>query len=331
MSDWRRADTEWFYKAKFGTFTHYLADSASNKKAVGLSADEWNRRVDSFDVDRFAAQLAETGSRYHFLTLGQNSGFFCSPNETYDGIVGKPSRLSRRDLMQDLANALTKAGIRAMAYLPARAPALDGRACEAFKCPPLWGRPKIENGNAEEVDRLCVFQRMWESMIREWAVRWGESLHGWWIDGCFDPRMYRHADPPNFRSFAEALKAGNPQALVAFNPGVGIPVISQTEYEDYTCGELDDLLAHNNNRPFGRFVDGAQFHILSYLGEWWGGGQPRFPDSLAVSYTDYVTSHDGVVTWDIPVRGDGDIPEDYLRQLKKIGAKCRETAASPSG
>ena len=92
-----------------------------------------------------------------------------------------------------------------------------------------------------------------------------------------------------------------------------------------------DLLAHNNNRPFGRFVDGAQFHILSYLGEWWGGGQPRFPDSLAVSYTDYVTSHDGVVTWDIPVRGDGDIPEDYLRQLKKIGAKCRETAASPSG
>ncbi|MGC8977662.1 MAG: hypothetical protein ACP5OB_08625, partial [Candidatus Ratteibacteria bacterium] len=33
------------------------------------------------------------------FTIGQNSGFYCSPNKTYDEIVGrKESRLSKRDL-----------------------------------------------------------------------------------------------------------------------------------------------------------------------------------------------------------------------------------------
>ena len=108
--------------------------------------------------------------------------------------------------------------------------------------------------------------------------------------------MYRYDDPPNFRSFAEALKAGNPDAIVAFNPGVQAPVICHTEYEDFTAGELTDLLAvggwglggnpkYCNYGPIRRFVDGAQFHVLNFLGPWWAAGPPRFPAELVAGYT----------------------------------------------
>ena len=44
--------------------------------------------------------------------------------------------------------------------------------------------------------------------------------------------------PRGFRSFVEACKSGNPDSLVAFNPGVCNPIISITEYEDYAAGEV---------------------------------------------------------------------------------------------
>ena len=78
--------------------------------------------------------------------------------------------------------------------------------------------------------RLVEFQRRWESIIREWSLRWGQDVSGWWIDGCYFPdQMYRFDDEPNFASFAAALKAGNPQAIVAFNPGVKVPVVVRLE------------------------------------------------------------------------------------------------------
>jgi len=44
--------------------------------------------VDGFDVNGLADQLASVGAGYYVITLGQNSGYFCSPNAAYDGFVG---------------------------------------------------------------------------------------------------------------------------------------------------------------------------------------------------------------------------------------------------
>jgi hypothetical protein len=65
-------------------------------------------------------------------------------------------------------------------------------------------------------------------------------------------------------------------------------------------------------------VDGEQYHILSYLGEDWGKGSPRFPDEFVVGYTKHVTSHEGVVSWDVPITPDGKIPQAFLSQLKLL-------------
>lgn len=333
---WKRADATWFREAKWGVFTHYLADVASSTSALEMDVEAWNRRVESFDVPRYVEQLRSVGAGYNFLTLGQNSGYYCSPNRTYDDLVGeRPSRLSRRDLVGDLAEACAAAGIRQMVYFTSSAPANHALAIERLGCThPDEGvarrmgmHPEIYTVQPDVDERLTRFQRNWETIIREWSVRWGSSVHGWWIDGAYAADvLYRHEEEPNFRSFAAAVKAGNPQSLVAFNPGVRNPIISHTPYEDYTAGELNDPSigwfewgkGPNPFRHYAPTVNGAQYHVLIYLGEWWGQGAPRFSRDLAVAYSRHVVDHGGVITWDVPISPDGLIPPEHLETLGEI-------------
>jgi hypothetical protein len=59
--------------------------------------------------------------------------------------------------------------------------------------------------------------------------------------------------------------------------------------------------------------------VLTYLGDYWCYGQPRYPDALVIEYTQYISSFGGAVTWDVPVGLDGTIPEQFLQQLSAIG------------
>jgi alpha-L-fucosidase len=305
-----RSNTDWFKDAKWGIFTHYLASKE-------ISAEKWNAMVNDFDAEGLAEQLKSVGTKYYFITIGQNSGHYCSPNGTYDSYVGiKPSKCSKRDLIDDLYGVLNPCGIKLLVYLPSGAPAADPVAMEKLGW--KWGyQGDWPSWSTERTgERLAEFQIKWESVIREWSLRWGEKISGWWIDGCyFADEMYRHHDPPNFESFAGALKAGNPDSLIAFNPGVLTPVISMTEHEDYTAGEISEVF------PIcpGRWVNSAQYHILSYLGARWGNGEPRFVDEFVVGYTKDVNSKGGVVTWDVPIQKNGLIPQPFIDQLGTLG------------
>jgi hypothetical protein len=321
-----RANTDWFLQAKWGVFVHCLADFASNTEVPDIPVADWNDRIDSFNVRGLADQLEAIGAGYYMLTLGQNSGFYLSPNATYDSIVGyDPSRCSRRDLVADLIAELEPRGIRMMVYFSACAPALDKQAIERLRCTPPNDAPKLGfHPNLYEYqegvdDRLTEFQRMWEGVIREWSLRWGKGCHGWWIDGCYNAEvMYRAPEPPNFASFAAALKAGNPDSLVAFNPGVKVPVICHSEFEDYTAGEISDAFPAPTmyGRPkLGRYVDGAQYHILTYMGTGWGQGAPRFSDEFVIGYTKLINDHEGLISWDTAGTPDGLIAEANFRQF----------------
>ncbi len=327
-----RGDTNWFRAAQWGVFVHYLADTASAQSPVALSVEDWNRTVRGFDAAGFAAQLASVGAKYCIFTIGQNSGYYCAPNPVYDEIVGySPSRCSERDLMADIADALAGHGIRLLAYLPSMAPCNDTRAIRMLRCTPPWDT-KIINWapdafSAEDAartdPRLTEFQRNWERVVGYWSTTWGDKVSGWWIDGCYaSDRMYAGADAPNFSSFAAALRVGNPQSIIAFNPGVRMPITSLTDVEDYTAGELDGLFACTGRRGM---CDGQaqneQLHVLTYLGDWWGQGEPRFPAYLVAAYTRFINSLAGVMTWDIPVSGGGRITPCVLEQLNSLSRR----------
>jgi alpha-L-fucosidase len=295
-------------------FCHYLAGN-------DLSADAWNAQVDSFDVDALTRQLEVVGARFLFLTIGQNSGHYLAPNGAYDQYVGiRPSKCSRRDLVAEVGAALAGRGIPLLVYLPSGAPAADPVAVERLGWewgfeggwPQAWGTRRTGK-------RLAEFQGRWEAVVREWSRRWGKAVRGWWIDGAyFADEMYRHEDAPNFASFAAAMRAGNREAIVAFNPGVKVPIVCHSESEDYSAGEIAQALPECPGPWVERNGHRARYHVLSYLGESWGQGQPRFPPELVAGYTRHVVGKGGVVSWDVPITSGGIIPEPFLRQLEHV-------------
>ncbi len=298
----------WMREAGWGVMTHYLADWRARADHEPASVEHWNDLIDHFDVEGLADQLKSVGAGWYLISLGQNSGYYLSPNATYDRLTGiTPSKLSRRDLVAELGAALAKRGIRLMAYLPSGAPAGDRVAREALK----W-----ENGP----HRNAEFQRNWEAIIREWSLRWGPRVSGWWFDGCYWPNiMYRTDAAPNFSTFAAATRAGNPDSAVAFNPGVVYRTISITPLEDYLAGEIDKPDLWTPKRNADGQVDGAQVHVLSYLGTTWGQGTPRFSDDVAIAFARKVHAAGGALTWDTPIQKGGTFAPEFVAQLKAIG------------
>jgi hypothetical protein len=303
----------WMRAAHWGVMTHYLADWRERADGEPRSIAHWNVLIDHFDVEGLAGQLQSVGAGWYLISLGQNSGYYLSPNATYDRLTGiTPSKLSHRDLVTDLTAALGRRGIKLMVYLPSGAPGQDRVAREALK----WQQGPQRNAE---------FQRNWEAVIREWSLRWGDKVAGWWFDGCYWPnQMYRADEPPNFGSFAAAARAGNPASAVAFNPGVVYRTISITPREDYTAGEIDKPDLWTPKRNVDGLIDGAQVHVLSYLGATWGMGAPRFTPELAIAFSKKVAAAGGGITWDTPIQKGGTFAPEFLAQLKAIGEAMAE-------
>jgi alpha-L-fucosidase len=303
-----RAD--WMKQARWGVMTHYLADWRAQVDGGKPSVEHWNELVDHFDVEGLARQLESVGAGYYLITIGQNSGYYLAPNAAYDRLAGtEPGKCSRRDLVGDLYEPLTKRGIKLMVYLPAGAPSGDRDAVRALD----WQGPGQRNRD---------FQLKWQQVIGDWSTRWGDKVAGWWFDGCYWPNaMYRFDDPPNFASFAAAARAGNPNSAVAFNPGVVDRVLSVTPYEDYTAGEINDLEKSLIRRGADGRVDGARIHKRSYLGQTWGKGQPRYKDldQVVIPWSVKIVKAGGAVTWDVPIQKNGLISQEFMEQLTAIG------------
>lgn len=300
--------TAWLREAKFGVMTHYLQDWLSRRENKKIDVQEWNRLVDSVDVAALAEQVQSVGARYMFFTIGQNSGYYVSPNATYDKIVSRDtSRCSKRDLIADLGVALHKLGLKFIVYLPSGAPNGDAKARAALQ----W-----QNGPY----RNAAFQKNWEAIITEWSLRWKDKVDGWWFDGCYWPNvMYRSDTAPNFRTFAAAARAGNPNSIIAFNPGVFYRLTSPTPYEDYIAGEINKADSISIKRNYDGKIDGKQIHVLCFLGERWGMGVPRFSNEQITNYTNLVLNFSAAITWDVPIQSNGKIYPEFIDQLKLVG------------
>jgi len=293
--------------------THYLADWMARAHKLEMNISKWNSLIDNFDAEALARQLQSAGAGYYQISIGQNSGYYLAPNLTYDKLTDvSPTKCSRRDLVSDLYDALHPKGIRLMVYLPSGAPAGDKAACAALQ----WQNGPLANRE---------FQIKWEQVIRDWSVRWGAKVSGWWFDGCYFPNMmYRGQESPNFHSFAAAARAGNPASALAFNPGVVYRTLSITPEDDFIAGEIDQPEKLAIKRASAGKADGAQIHMLSYLGETWGIGAPRFSAEQAVGFSRKLWAAQGAVTWDAPVELNGTLPEPFVAQLTAIG-KARKS------
>ncbi|MCX6361618.1 MAG: hypothetical protein NT029_17580 [Armatimonadetes bacterium] len=316
-----RRRAEWMTKGSFGIMVHWIAPGPAPEKGEWVQDND--RAVDAFDVQGFLGQVRESGAGWVILTLGQNSGYYCSPNATMDRLVG-PGHCSKRDLALEIAKGLHKMGKRFIAYLPAEVAAQSDAVHKGFG----W--------NPENQDE---FQQRYASFIREYSERFGKLCDGWWFDGCYTWPVF-HNSLYKWPLWYEAARAGNPNAAVAWNDGsycVGITKPVNAE-QDFLSGEIEKIIDGRIRLgreetvalylPDGRYAKGTRClnHALLFIDAFWGHAKPGPMEPLL--YTDeqlftFVRNYrraGGAVTLNVGIYQEGRLGTDAVAQLKRLKA-----------
>jgi hypothetical protein len=301
-------NTDWFKDAGFGIMVHYLKEAIVPEGG----SQEWNDAVNSFNAERFARQADEAGAGFVMFTLGQNSGYYCSPNAAFDSILGtKPGELcSNRDLPMDLITELGKHNIPLILYLPSNPPVKNQLVSEKFHYP-------LKDSATSQYNQPIL-----ENMIREWSLRYGTDVKGWWFDGLYEWNNIRGTRMDmslahNISTHTLAAKAGNKQNIVSYNSGFG-KIHANTPYCDYTSGEKSTI----DEFPSGRWVEeGVQWFLFTYLGEKWGGKGQQFETDSLVSMAEKIVENEGVLCLEVVTDEKGEILPHHLEQIKAIGRK----------
>jgi hypothetical protein len=316
---------------------HYLL-SPEGKTPAGKTR-ELNRIIDEFDLDFFIRQFQESRADWLIFTIGQNTGYYNSPNPFLDKLL--PGRTPRRDLVLEIGRRLADLNKKFIVYLPAETWSQSPEIHKAFAWNP-----------ADQTEFLTRYQKF----VREYSLNFGKLAHGWWFDGCYDDI---HKGKWDWSEWLTAARAGNPDSIVAFNDGafcVGRekPV---TPLQDYHAGEVH-LLEDGKIRfdfldaktavamagklrtpgkepqfymPAGQFVDGVQWQALVPLDSTFNGGVPeefcRYNPEEMIKFTLACKAVRGAVTFNAPIELNGHIPDPTFAKLKKLG----ETISTPTG
>ena len=297
--------TQRLHDAKWGVFNHYLGHGIKTK-------EEWTAKVDAYDVKKVADQLEACGAKFYFITLVQGRRWMCAPNTTYDRIAGtKPGEAcATRDLPMELAEELGTRGIDLYLYYTGDGPYMDKQIGRRFG----FTEPRF-------LGVTPAFVGKWASVLEEFAVRYGDRVKGWWIDGCYDG--YLNYSDDLLAYYEKAVRKGNPDAAIAMNNGVFDYYARYSKHADFTAGEFNDFRVI----PRSRFVGTAQAFTLIPLGkaekEWmsWGCRGCKRDAAFVADYVSLVNRAGGVVAIDVHVNDDGSFEPDQLEVLRAVGRR----------
>jgi hypothetical protein len=351
-----KTDRTLWMSGHYGLMVHWIYPSIMPEK--GDPAENLDKAVNQFNLERFLYDFAATGADWLIFTFGQNSGYYASPNSVIERLAGS-GHCTQRDLALEIARGVHRLGKRFIAYLP----------CE------VAGNQALQQGfawNTQEGTDQAEFQRRYLAAIREWAERFGPLMDGWWFDGCYEwPIFYsRYMDWP---AWYEATRAGHPNRVVAFNDGSLCNGLTQplTPEQDYLSGETEVLvkgrirlgrpetpqliaygpLARCTPEPIptflpeGRFVPGThcQWHSLLPIDCFWGHGggyadwlpadryhfldpaltaapmePPMYADEELAGFLSNCLSVGGAVTLNVGIYQEGHLGAETVQQLERI-------------
>lgn len=347
--------TDWFHEAGFGLSHHFLSNYF-NLSHVYTSPEEmwdrdkmtWDEFVGQFDAEAYAKQVNAIGAKFVIITLGQNSGSYCAPNDVYDkymreaGFIQEGEKNPKttsyeNDLPMKMADALAKYGIKVMLYLPSNPPHSAS-----------WDESGTPNGYGYYSDYLVtkeVFdytpgtdgvpsqkaRKVLAEMVEWWSLHYGDKIAGWWFDGFYHTGEGSQLDMSleyNVSTLANAAKAGNPYSIVTFNKGMGDARYQKvTEYTDYTAGECTGLDGYPND---GRWTEGTtdcqnfMFGPLGSRDNWsngWGCSGINHQDvNEVIDFVDGALERDHVIGLDVKVNVFGQIDPAQYKQLEAVQA-----------
>lgn len=305
---------------KWGVFNHYIC-SPGRDGIYGADLSDWNATVDGFDVELLAHQLHQMGAGYYFITLIHGTEYMIAPNATYDALMGVDAGVlcCRRDLVNDIYDALKKYDIDLCLYFNCLSP-FNGTFGREYR--ERFGIFKDEIRSQR--DALSTlggerFARDWAAVLSEFALRYGDKIKAWWLDSCYSYAGYTEE---LLKYYHDAIKAGNPDALIGFNQAELIlepdgDLKRTCKYESMTCGECDTFTYY----PKWDNVDGALTHLLIPLGESrdfcgrWCSPRTEYTHDFVRGYIDRVNAVGGIVTVDIFVDHKGNFAREQTEVL----------------
>ena len=200
-----RGDASWMVDGKYGIFVHWSSQSRGYNIAE-KRADWFQKSVEMFDVELFADAVERTGAAWVTFTATHQGFYWPGPNAAVDAIA--PGRTAERDLLGEIIEALDQRGIRTLFYLHTGYNGYD---------PKVWR--EAVGANEQDGKR---FSKNIESILRECSLRYGEKLMGFgYIDGS---QAWDYPLNPSWESWARAIRAGNPKAVVGFSFNRGTTV-----------------------------------------------------------------------------------------------------------
>ncbi len=230
-----RSSTSWMIDGKYGLMFTW---SAASQPRSGLKKP-YAEAVQDFDVKAFADMVAKTGAGFVVFATSWADYYFPAPINAIDRILS--GRTTKRDLINDLADALNARGIKLMIYYHA------GHGDKEW-----WAKTGFQ-----KLDKTDYFNG-WEAIISEIGLRYGTKLAGFWFDDGM--AVYYPATAP-WEQMTIAAKAGNPARVVGYNSWIWPKA---TDFQDFYCGESelsDDILSGDKYLPVGgsgRFTGGPE-------------------------------------------------------------------------
>lgn len=284
---------------KIGVFCHFLPDKATYPL------------LDEFDVQGLFSDLRSIKPDYFMITLGQNYGYYCAPNSVLEEIAGyKPNeRCSKRDIPGEIIAALKGTGIRFGLYLPSQPATQDSQMEENF------GFPQDVDSRGGATDRKFTAKGSdnWAKAIEYWSRHYGKDVEIWWFDGGYS---WLNFSDEHAAKYKNAVRAGNPGALVSFNAGIGYA--STEKLSDFWAGEESDCLS-KLPQDGGVNAVGVQWQVLTFMGSTWGDPCCRFQDVAWRKWLAEATRLGGAVTLDMHIDcPSGRITRAQLEQFARV-------------
>lgn len=312
--------TDWFSQAGFGIFVHWTPASLPEKG----EQKSHSQAIKDFDVDGFVAQVVQTDAKFVFFTITHAEMRLPFSLAELDEIV--PNHTSERDLIEELYQGLDKHGIKLCFYF-------NGDGAQD----PEWNSTTLYREDPKAHAEYCY------DIARAISRKYEKKVHGWWIDCCYVPgRSSGYGVNYDFKRYADALRAGNKDAIVAFNfSGAIMPWECEwgRGISDYQAGEENDI----EQLPESRFSGEGDLQwfglcwmdqVLEYegekLNEYWvherkGTPTPVYSNEKVLSYIKAIKDKGGVFAYNVALYQEGHISEPTMEQLRWLKANWTQS------
>ncbi|MDW5290825.1 hypothetical protein [Formosa sp. PL04] len=280
--------------------------------------------AENFDVDLFMKQIDQLTTITHVninIGRGHQASWYASPYPEMEAIMGS-DLFPKRDFFGEVVDALIARNIKVMVYFSKTG--MDEQ---------YLSNAQMATWNAHlESTGLTHYEGV-AKILEYYSGKYGDKIDGWWIDRA------GFMEAEDRKIYTKAIRAGNPDAMIAFHLSVGIPIRQGTKYSDYTAGHPVPMkkqapwtlsnVGMVENIEAGPWINTAGKPdnsegtalgaIMMPFQREWRRGAADFPTEQAIEWTTRVMKAGGMYSWAVAREGNGfAIPQ--FKQLLEINA-----------